>query len=536
MNALSFPSVSRAPEPTFSTNQLINPQINYQQIPLYYNLMVPNMQSSFQQQIIMPQNLNSIPNNSQQQQQGFQQQYFSHILEQNEQKQQQQLKKAQLINNLQQKINLMSQILQISSEEIISLIQDNICMCCRNSLTDKNCLESNQESIAEKEKLFNLSSTQISQQSLKEFHSNQSITHQQQNNKSQLDKQSEINRHQDTLVIQFDKNLNKFRDSITSKSQRTTISNEINNKCFEGLNGFQQESYDEQENDTDCSKEESNSKITLQQNINHMMNSQAEKASSNSTQSFYAQIKVEAKEVSPLQTQASTPQVQDIINPEKKQAQYALLKKGIQKQSKDVITNKKKLYFLNTSEQKVDDLDMQKQQQQSNNLISSTLCTSLQIQKPQSQTSQISLNSNQTIFKINEMNQKYLAQVAFDDDDEQNKQKKEYQNDSNYTKNLLKGFRRVIIKNYGSNLEFISDFKKYFDSFSLNNEFILKLFSDSPYSVYFSEFLQTDPSWWMKEARIKDTDNQLEFFEICKRRQFSLIRTKRKKFIRPKLI
>ncbi|KAL4492384.1 hypothetical protein ABPG72_005519 [Tetrahymena utriculariae] len=484
----------------------------------------------------MPQNLNNVPSNSQQQQQALQQQFFSHIINQNEQKQQQQLNNVNTINSFQQKINLMSQILQISTEEIISLFQDNLCMCCRNSLREKNSPVSNKESIVEKEKLFNSSSTQISVQSQKDVHSNQFITRQQQNNTSQFDKQSEVNRHQDTLFIQFDKNLNKFRDQTTSKSQRTTISNEINIKSFEGINRFQQESYDdEQENDTDCDKEDSNSKISFQQNINHLINSQVEKASSNSIQSFYAQVKLEVKEAGHYQREANAGQIQDSINPEKKQAQYTLLKKTIQKQSKDTLSNKKKLQFFNTPEQKADNLDIQ-QQQQPNNLISSSLSTSLQIQKPQSQTTKIFLNQNQSIFKINEMDQKYLAQSTFDENDEQNKQKKEYQNDSNYTKNLLKGFRRVIIKNYGSNLEFITDFKNYFDSFSLNNEFILKLFSDSPYSVYFCEFLQTDPSWWMKEARIKDTDNQLEFFEICKRRQFSLIRTKRKKFIRPKLI
>ncbi|KAL4446033.1 hypothetical protein ABPG74_011025 [Tetrahymena malaccensis] len=534
MNPLSFPPNTRAPEPAFQT-QLISNQMNYQRIPLYYNVMIPNMQQSFQQQITVPQNLNNIPsNNQQQQQQAFSQQFFSHMINQNEQ---QQLKNAKSLNDFQQKINLMSQILQISSEEILSLFQDNICMCCRNSLLQKNCLANNQEQIDEKEKLFNLSNTQISAQSLKDVQSNQSITHQQQNNKSQFDKQSEINRHQDTLIIQFDKNLNKFRDQITSKSYRTTISNEVNNKFLDGLNGFQQESYDEQENDTDCDKEDSNSKINFQQNINHLISPQVEKASSNSTQSFYTSIKLEAKEASPQQTnpKAGAAKIQDNVNPEKKQAQYALLKKTIQKQSKDNHSNKKKpqQFFNNTPEYKNDDLDSI---QQPNNLISSNLSTSLQLSKPQSLTSKIFLNQNQSTFKISEMNQKYSAQVAFEEDDEQNKQKKEYQNDSNYTKNLLKGFRRVVIKNYGSNLEFITDFKNYFDSFSLNNEFILKLFSDSPYSVYFCEFLQTDPSWWMKEARIKDTDNQLEFFEICKRRQFSLIRTKRKKFIRPKLI
>ncbi len=46
-------------------------------------------------------------------------------------------------------------------------------------------------------------------------------------------------------------------------------------------------------------------------------------------------------------------------------------------------------------------------------------------------------------------------------------------------------------------------------------------------------FLNEDPKWWIKDARIKEPEKQLYFFNLCKERKFDNIKTKRKGFKRP---
>ncbi|KAL4492382.1 hypothetical protein ABPG72_005517 [Tetrahymena utriculariae] len=106
--------------------------------------------------------------------------------------------------------------------------------------------------------------------------------------------------------------------------------------------------------------------------------------------------------------------------------------------------------------------------------------------------------------------------------------KKEIQNDSNYTKNLLKGFRRHMNKKYKDNKDTIEKFQQYFYNNTLSNEFILALLENSPYQSEFEDFLQADPSWWIKEAKIKEPTRQLKFFETVKNKNYADIRTKRK--------
>ncbi|EAR85390.1 hypothetical protein TTHERM_00471690 (macronuclear) [Tetrahymena thermophila SB210] len=106
--------------------------------------------------------------------------------------------------------------------------------------------------------------------------------------------------------------------------------------------------------------------------------------------------------------------------------------------------------------------------------------------------------------------------------------KKEIQNDSNYTKNLLKGFRRHMNKKYKDNKDTIEKFQQYFYNNTLSNEFILTLLENSPYQSEFEDFLQTDPQWWIKEAKIKEPTRQLKFFETVKNKNYADIRTKRK--------
>ncbi|KAL4446035.1 hypothetical protein ABPG74_011027 [Tetrahymena malaccensis] len=106
--------------------------------------------------------------------------------------------------------------------------------------------------------------------------------------------------------------------------------------------------------------------------------------------------------------------------------------------------------------------------------------------------------------------------------------KKEIQNDSNYTKNLLKGFRRHMNKKYKDNKDTIEKFQQYFYNNTLSNEFILTLLENSPYQSEFEDFLQADPSWWIKEAKIKEPTRQLKFFETVKTKNYADIRTKRK--------
>lgn len=62
----------------------------------------------------------------------------------------------------------------------------------------------------------------------------------------------------------------------------------------------------------------------------------------------------------------------------------------------------------------------------------------------------------------------------------------------------------------------------------MSNEFILILLESSPYQGEFEEFLQADPSWWIKEAKIKEPTRQLKFFETVKSKNYTDIRTKRK--------
>ncbi|KAL4492383.1 hypothetical protein ABPG72_005518 [Tetrahymena utriculariae] len=114
------------------------------------------------------------------------------------------------------------------------------------------------------------------------------------------------------------------------------------------------------------------------------------------------------------------------------------------------------------------------------------------------------------------------------------KSKQEYYNDSNYTKNLLKGFRRYM-KRFATDQFTFQQFQIYFTNNQLNNEFILKLFSDNEYSSYFNKFLSQPPHWWIQEAKIKDVEKQINFFNLCKQKKISNIKTKRKSFERPQI-
>ncbi|KAL4446034.1 hypothetical protein ABPG74_011026 [Tetrahymena malaccensis] len=114
------------------------------------------------------------------------------------------------------------------------------------------------------------------------------------------------------------------------------------------------------------------------------------------------------------------------------------------------------------------------------------------------------------------------------------KSKQDYYNDSNYTKNLLKGFRRYM-KRFVTDQYAFQQFQIYFTNNQLNNEFILKLFSDNQYSSYFNKFLSQPPHWWIQEAKIKDVEKQINFFNLCKQKKISNIKTKRKSFERPQI-
>ena len=61
----------------------------------------------------------------------------------------------------------------------------------------------------------------------------------------------------------------------------------------------------------------------------------------------------------------------------------------------------------------------------------------------------------------------------------------------------------------------LSEFESFFDKEPLNNELILKCFAHDVYNEAFSNFLSQDPTWWVIEARIKDTDKQIAFFQLC---------------------
>ncbi|EAR85387.2 hypothetical protein TTHERM_00471660 (macronuclear) [Tetrahymena thermophila SB210] len=114
------------------------------------------------------------------------------------------------------------------------------------------------------------------------------------------------------------------------------------------------------------------------------------------------------------------------------------------------------------------------------------------------------------------------------------KSKQDYYNDSNYTKNLLKGFRRYM-KRFTADQLIFQQFQIYFTNNQLNNEFILKLFSDNEYSSYFNKFLSQPPHWWIQEAKIKDVEKQINFFNLCKQKKINHIKTKRKSFERPQI-
>ncbi|EAR85392.1 hypothetical protein TTHERM_00471710 (macronuclear) [Tetrahymena thermophila SB210] len=126
--------------------------------------------------------------------------------------------------------------------------------------------------------------------------------------------------------------------------------------------------------------------------------------------------------------------------------------------------------------------------------------------------------------------------ITFEQELEQQKyeemmqKKKDMQNESNYTKNILKGFRRFFIKNFYNNKKLMNNFEKYYSINSLNNEFILKLLTVSPYANYFKDFLQEDPEWWMDEAKITNKERQRQIFSLYQKQDISLIKTKRKNF------
>lgn len=71
-------------------------------------------------------------------------------------------------------------------------------------------------------------------------------------------------------------------------------------------------------------------------------------------------------------------------------------------------------------------------------------------------------------------------------------------------------------------------FSNYFYDNTLSNEFILNLLDNSPFKADFEGFLSSDPTWWINEAKIKDSKRQLQFFEIVRNKNYSEIRSKRK--------
>ncbi|KAL4446036.1 hypothetical protein ABPG74_011028 [Tetrahymena malaccensis] len=143
-------------------------------------------------------------------------------------------------------------------------------------------------------------------------------------------------------------------------------------------------------------------------------------------------------------------------------------------------------------------------------------------QGDQTQTSQEENNNQQNLTFEQE-----LEQLKYD---EMMQKKKDMQNESNYTKNILKGFRRYFIKNFYNNKKLMNNFEKYYSINSLNNEFILKLLTVSPYANYFKDFLEEDPEWWMEEAKITNKERQRQIFSLYQKQDISLIKTKRKNF------
>lgn len=84
---------------------------------------------------------------------------------------------------------------------------------------------------------------------------------------------------------------------------------------------------------------------------------------------------------------------------------------------------------------------------------------------------------------------------------------KDIQNDSNYTKNLLKGFRRFMNQKLRKNQEALEKFQNFFYNNALSNELILMLLNNnSQFSQEFDLFLSLEPTQWIADAKIKDVE------------------------------
>ncbi|KAL4503316.1 hypothetical protein ABPG72_000922 [Tetrahymena utriculariae] len=98
----------------------------------------------------------------------------------------------------------------------------------------------------------------------------------------------------------------------------------------------------------------------------------------------------------------------------------------------------------------------------------------------------------------------------------------------NFTKNLLKSFRRYCEYYHKNNQQLLQQIKTDFETNHMNNQLLVHFMTSAVTQEYFQMFVDGPAQKWVKEqSRLKKQDQQLELIEICRQRLFDKIKVKK---------